>query len=158
MQVKLNPNRQCLHSTYAVLPRGRNFGLKTQKGPKKLCGAGKNRVKFLCRFIRKGPKWVELFVVWFCTKTLLFSTEIGYFLMLNSTFLYHFALWIIENTSNVSLYENILWGAEFFRQRPKFLVDLAEKFCQELATLHSCMVGIGNENVNNKCVQSWISF
>jgi hypothetical protein len=28
-----------------------------------------------------------------------------------------------------------LWGAELFRQRPKFLVDLAEKFSQELPTL-----------------------
>jgi hypothetical protein len=28
-----------------------------------------------------------------------------------------------------------LKGAEFFRQRPNFLVDLAEKFGQELATL-----------------------
>jgi hypothetical protein len=28
-----------------------------------------------------------------------------------------------------------LQGAEFFRQRPNFLVDLAEKFGQELATL-----------------------
>jgi hypothetical protein len=26
-------------------------------------------------------------------------------------------------------------GVEFFRQRPNFLADLAEKFCQELATL-----------------------
>jgi hypothetical protein len=28
-----------------------------------------------------------------------------------------------------------LLGAEFFRQRPNFLVDLVEKFGQELATL-----------------------
>jgi hypothetical protein len=31
----------------SVLPRGRNFGRKPEKGPKKLCGAGK---------IKKGPK------------------------------------------------------------------------------------------------------
>jgi hypothetical protein len=42
---------------------------------------------------------------------------------------------IIEKKSNISLHEYILWGAEFFRQRPNFLVDLAEKFCQELVTL-----------------------
>jgi hypothetical protein len=35
----------------------------------------------------------------------------------------------------MSLYETILWGAELFRQRPNFLIDLTEKFCQELATL-----------------------
>jgi hypothetical protein len=30
---------------------------------------------------------------------------------------------------------SILLGAELFRQRPNFLVDLAETFCLELATL-----------------------
>jgi hypothetical protein len=32
-------------------------------------------------------------------------------------------------------------GAEFFRQRPNFLIDGAEKFVQELATLKICMRG-----------------
>jgi hypothetical protein len=35
-------------------------------------------------------------------------------------------------SASVSLYYE---GAELFRQRPNFLVDLAEKNCQELATL-----------------------
>jgi hypothetical protein len=39
--------------------------------------------------------------------------------------------------SNISIYEKILYGVEFFRQRPDFLVDLAEKFDQELATLRN---------------------
>jgi hypothetical protein len=41
----------------------------------------------------------------------------------------------VFKNSNISICEKILKGAEFFRQRPNFLADLAEKFCQELATL-----------------------
>jgi hypothetical protein len=40
--------------------------------------------------------------------------------------LYYFALWIFEETNIVRLYAYILWGAERFRQRLDFLLDLAE--------------------------------
>jgi hypothetical protein len=39
-------------------------------------------------------------------------------------------LWIFEKNNHISLSEHILWGAEYFRQRPKFWVDLAESFAR----------------------------
>jgi hypothetical protein len=47
-----------------------------------------------------------------------------------------------KKNNNISLYEYILLGTELFRQRPNFLVELTEKFCQELATLN---IGIYRE-------------
>jgi hypothetical protein len=35
----------------------------------------------------------------------------------------------------VSLYEKVMGAVKFFRQWPKFSVDVAEIVCQELATL-----------------------
>jgi hypothetical protein len=40
----------------AVLPRGRNFGRKPQKGPEKFCGAGKICGRTYGKLIKKGPK------------------------------------------------------------------------------------------------------
>jgi hypothetical protein len=48
----------CCHP---VLPRGRNFGRKAQKGPKKIVGAGKIWGRIFCRFIKKGPKMGRIF-------------------------------------------------------------------------------------------------
>jgi hypothetical protein len=45
-----------------VLPRGRNFGRKTQKGPtKKLAGPGKSGAELLPDWSKKGRKGAELF-------------------------------------------------------------------------------------------------
>jgi hypothetical protein len=90
----------------SVLPRGRTFGRKTQKG------AGKNSV---------GPRksGSELFIIWFCPKTVIFLAENCNFNWY-TLFLYYFALWIFYKPNNISLYEFILWGAELFRQRPNF--------------------------------------
>jgi hypothetical protein len=45
-----------------------------------------------------------------------------------------FSLWIFKKTNNISLYEYILRGRTF-SPAADFFVDLAEKFCQQLATL-----------------------
>jgi hypothetical protein len=75
--ISTNKHRHLREHMCAVLPRGQNFGRKTQKGPKKLFGAGKIWGRIFTRFIKKGlkrgPKFSE---VWFCTKTVTFSSEI----------------------------------------------------------------------------------
>jgi hypothetical protein len=46
-----------------VLPRGRNFGRKAQKGPKKnLVGPGKSGAELLPDLSKKGRKGAELFL------------------------------------------------------------------------------------------------
>jgi hypothetical protein len=45
-----------------VLPRGRNFGRKAQKGPeKKLAGPGKSGAELLPDLLKKGRKGAEYF-------------------------------------------------------------------------------------------------
>jgi hypothetical protein len=51
----------------------------------------------------------------------------------------------------------ILCGAEIFRQRPNFLVDLAEKFGQQLETLFEMSL-IRARTVNRRQTQYCIAF
>jgi hypothetical protein len=44
-----------------VLPRGQNFGRKTQKGPKNCVGPGKFEAEFLADLSKKGRIVAELF-------------------------------------------------------------------------------------------------
>jgi hypothetical protein len=50
-----------------------------------------------------------------------------------------------KKTSNTSLYEDILRRAEFFHQRPNFLVDMAEKV----------LPGVGNTGILKKKEVLW---
>jgi hypothetical protein len=60
-----------------VLPRGRNFGRKTQKGPKKIVWGRENLgPNFWQIFQKRAEKGPNFSVVWFCTKTVTFSAEI----------------------------------------------------------------------------------
>jgi hypothetical protein len=87
-----------VHPSLAVLPRGRNFGRKTQKGPKN-CDAGKIWGRIFGDFSKKGRKGAELFVVCFCTKTVIFLQKILNFSsviflvdILKNCFIYYLAL------------------------------------------------------------------
>jgi hypothetical protein len=59
---------KCL--TQSVLPRSRNFGRKTQKGPKKIVwGRESLGPNFLQNYQKRAEKGPNFFLVWFCTKT-----------------------------------------------------------------------------------------
>jgi hypothetical protein len=61
--------------TRPVLPRGRNFGRKIQKGP--CVGPGKYLgPNFLQIYQKRAEKGPNFSVVWFCTKTVIFSVAI----------------------------------------------------------------------------------
>jgi hypothetical protein len=63
---------QCLfYQNFAVLPRGRNFGLKTAE--KNVWGPGKYGAELLADLSKKGP---NIFVARFCIKTVIFWQKI----------------------------------------------------------------------------------
>jgi hypothetical protein len=65
---------------YSVLPRGRNFGRKAQKGPKKIvCGRENLGPNFWQIYQKRAEKGPNFFVVWFYSKTVIFLAENYYF-------------------------------------------------------------------------------
>jgi hypothetical protein len=59
--------------SFTVLPRGRNFSRKTQKGPKKIVWGRENLgPNFSQIYQKRAEKVPNFFVVWFCTKTVIF--------------------------------------------------------------------------------------
>jgi hypothetical protein len=76
------------YTATAVLPSGRNFGRKAQKGRKKVCGAGKISGRIFSRIIKKGPKRGRIFMglsfsknhVDFLAKTIIIKWFVEFFL------------------------------------------------------------------------------
>jgi hypothetical protein len=121
------------HNCYQCCQGAEISAARHKRGRTKWCGAGKVWGRTFGRIIKKGPKRGRtFFLVWFCTEIVIFLTEHCDFLLIYSIFSY---LWIFGRTKNISFYKYILQGAELFRQRPKFLVNMAENVCLELATL-----------------------
>jgi hypothetical protein len=77
-----------------------------------------------------AEKWPNFFEVYESHENLDYIAEIdsSIYVLMNSSFLWQES-WL------TSFWERIMCAAECFRQRPNFLVDLAEIICQELATL-----------------------
>jgi hypothetical protein len=110
-----------------VLPRGRNFGRKAQKGPKKIWRgrAGKVRGQTFTRFIKKGPKRGRTLLGLVLHKIIYISCQkLGL-----QTGLLNFFLTVLDHVpfkklQNWPLLVNFMWGLNFFARN--FLADLAE--------------------------------
>jgi hypothetical protein len=70
---------------------------KHKRGRKDCVGPGKSGAEFLAQiYQQRADKGPNIFVVWFCTETLLFSEKHDSLPMINSILLYHFALCLYE--------------------------------------------------------------
>jgi hypothetical protein len=122
-----------------VLPRGLNFGRKTQKGPKKMVWGRENLgPKFWQIYQKRAEKgrtflWLNfssnyldlLTIIVLINWSTSFSPAILYRELLKKTLKFAF----------LCKFYDYLSGAEFFRQRPNFFVDPAENCKNNLATL-----------------------
>jgi hypothetical protein len=99
----------------------------TKRAEKKLSGPGKSGAELLHVLSKKSRKGAELFSSLVFHKIIYISCSTDYACKLvYISFLTTLDLEPLKKTSKVAIFSQCYVGAELFRQRPNFLIDLAE--------------------------------